>query len=492
MTNSKTSPKTRPQHRDDAVIAAHDYFARGLFETEFAEAIACPTCSPESDPARRQFERYFDRVVGPQLDAAGFRRSVHANPLAEEVAAAGPFLVAERIEDPALKTVLIYGHADTVAGMDENWDDGLAPFVLTRRDDRLYGRGAADNKVQHWIAIKALRLVLEAKGHLGFNVKLLLETGEETGSPGLREFCEANGGLLAADVLIASDGPRLKPDRPTIFTGARGAVNFELVADYRDGAHHSGNWGGLLKDPGTRLAHALATITDPRGRIEVPEWRPRNSLTDRVRELLAACEPLDDPDSRLPGEPSIDRDCCEPNLSPAERVFGWNSFAVLALDLGNPATPANAIAGRARAVCQLRFVVGTDQGDILPALRRHLDALGFKDIDLRADKDDVAMAATRVDPDNPWVGWARDSLALTTGKDPAILPNLGGSLPNDCFADTLGLTTIWIPHSYRGCNQHAPNEHILAPVVEEGLRMMTGLFCDLEDGPMAFRADFRA
>lgn len=469
--------------RDDAIAAAQDYFAGGGFETEFAEAIACPTCSPEKDPARKQFIRYFDKVVGAQLDAAGFHRQIFENPLSEEIAAAGPFLLAQRIEDPALRTVLIYGHADTVAGMDAAWADGLSPFTLTRRDDRLYGRGAADNKVQHWIAIKALRFVLETKGRLGFNVKLLLETGEETGSPGLREFCEANGDRLAADLFIASDGPRLKPDRPTIFTGARGAINFDLIADFRDGAHHSGNWGGLLKDPGTRLTHALAAITDPRGRIEIPEWRPQNSLTDRVRELLAACEPLDDPENNLPGEPAIDLDWGEQNLSPAERAFGWNSFAVLALELGDPVTPANAIAGKARAVCQLRFVVGTDPDDILPALRRHLDALGFKDIQVKADPDDVAMAATRVDPDNPWVGWARKSLALTTGKDPAILPNLGGSLPNDCFADVLGLTTIWIPHSYRGCNQHAPNEHLLAPVVEEGLRMMTGLFFDLEDGP---------
>ncbi len=474
---------TRQEARQTAVAKAHAYFVSGGFEEEFAEAIACPTCSPESDPARKQFQRYFDDIVGPQLAAMGFERSVYQNPLAGEVAAAGPFLVAQRIEDPALRTVLIYGHADTVAGMDADWDEGLTPFTLTRVGERLYGRGGADNKVQHWIAIKALRFVKETKGRLGFNVKLLLETGEETGSPGLRDFCERNRDLLAADVLIASDGPRLQPDRPTVFMGARGAANFELAADFRDGAHHSGNWGGLLKDPGTRLIHAIATLTGPRGQIEVPEWRPRNSLTDRVRELLAACEPLDDPAGRLPGEPEIDPDWGEPNLSPAERVFGWNSFAVLALELGDPQTPANAIAGKARAVCQLRFVVGTDQNDIVPAVRRHLDALGFSDIQVKMDADDVAMAATRVDPDSPWVGWARESLAATTGKSPAILPNLGGSLPNDCFSDVLGLPTIWVPHSYRGCSQHAPNEHLLAPLVDEGLQMMTGLFADLEAGP---------
>ena len=71
------------------------------------------------------------------------------------------------------------------------------------------------------------------------------------------------------------------------------------------------------------------------------------------------------------------------------------------------------------------------------------------------------------------------SIAATTGANPAILPNLGGSLPNDCFADVLGLPTIWVPHSYPACSQHAPDEHLLARVAREGLAIMTGLFWDL-------------
>jgi hypothetical protein len=89
------------------------------------------------------------------------------------------------------------------------------------------------------------------------------------------------------------------------------------------------------------------------------------------------------------------------------------------------------------------------------------------------------FAATRLDPNDPWVGWALASIAKTTAKKPALLPNLGGSLPNDVFADILGLPTVWVPHSYPACSQHAPNEHLLAPVVREGLLMMTGVFYDL-------------
>ena len=91
------------------------------------------------------------------------------------------------------------------------------------------------------------------------------------------------------------------------------------------------------------------------------------------------------------------------------------------------------------------------------------------------------FTATRLDPDNPWARFAIDSLQKTSGKKPAVLPNLGGSLPNDAFTDVLGLPTVWVPHSYGGCSQHAPDEHVLAPLMRDALRLMTGLFHDLAE-----------
>jgi len=92
--------------------------------------------------------------------------------------------------------------------------------------------------------------------------------------------------------------------------------------------------------------------------------------------------------------------------------------------------------------------------------------------------------ATRMDPDNPWARWAISSLERTCGQKPAFLPNLGGTIPNDAFSDILGLPTIWVPHSYGGCCQHAPDEHLLTPIVREGLQIMAGLFWNLvEDAP---------
>jgi len=411
--------------------------------------------------------RYLADEIGPCVADLGFAWEVWPNP----VAGAPPMLFAQRIEDAALPTVLMYGHGDVVAGYDSQWSAGRSPWNVDVAGKRWYGRGTADNKGQHTINLAALGCLLEARGRLGFNAKVLIEMGEEVGSPGLRKVCEARARELEADVLIASDGPRLRSDRPTIFLGSRGALNFDLAVSLRDGAHHSGNWGGLLANPGTILANAIASLVDARGRILVPALRPA-AIPESVRRALATIEPGE------PDGPAIDPNWGEPGLTPAERVFGWNALEVLAFRTGNPERPVNAIPPRATAHLQMRFVAGCDWRTFIPAIRAHLEANCFAQVDVRAS-DSEPMAATRLDPDHAWVRWASASIAATTGALPAVLPNLGGSLPNDCFADVLGLPTIWVPHSYPACSQHAPDEHLLADVAREGLQIMTGLFWDL-------------
>ena len=454
--------------RDEAIRSIERYFDEGRFLEDLGRRVAIPTESQNPDRAASLAE-YLDKEMCGSLERLGFECAVFPNPAPNR----GPFLIGSRIEDPSLPTVFTYGHADVIRGQDASWREGLAPWRVTVEGDRIYGRGTADNKGQHTINLAALDAVMRARGgKLGFNLKILLETGEEVGSPGLKQFCEAHKGELRADVLIASDGPRLQPQQPTLYMGTRGAMNFEMTADFRPGGHHSGNWGGLISNPGIVLAHAIASITDARGSIRVPEWRP-TTLTDSVRRALKGLEI-----SGGENGPDVEPEWGEPDLTPAERVFGWNSFEVLAFTAGNPDRPVNAIPPSAKAYCQLRFVVGIAPRDILPALRRHLDRHGFQKVSVKPSREEC-LPATRLDPDHPWVQWAAASLQRTTGKKPAVLPNLGGSLPNDVFADTLGLPTVWVPHSYASCSQHAPNEHLLAPVAKEGLRIMTGLWWDL-------------
>jgi len=295
--------------RAAAIARAHTYFDSGEFLVDLRRRVAIPSTSrePERAPALR---RYLEDEMVPSLAPLGFTSRILDNP------SGPPFLVAERKEEDAAFTVLIYGHGDTVRGLDDLWRAGLSPWVLTIEGERLYGRGTADNKGQHSVNIAALAVVLAERGRLGFNTKILIEMGEEVGSAGLRELCLAQkDDLLRADLLIASDGPRAAPDRPTLFLGARGSHPIELVVDLREGGHHSGNWGGLLANPGIILAHALACITDARGTIRVPEWRP--PLPATVRRVLAGVEVEGGGNG-----PSIDYDWGEAELTPAERVFG--------------------------------------------------------------------------------------------------------------------------------------------------------------------------
>ncbi len=457
--------------RQQAVSSATAFFDRGDFFNLLAQRITFQTDSRRTDKTD-ELRRYLTGALIPYLTGLDFTCRIVENPAAPAL----PFLIASRQESPQLPTILIYGHGDTVPGMEKDWDEGLSPWELTQSGDRWYGRGAADNKGQHSINLAALEILLKEEGNLGFNVKVLIEMGEEAGSPGLHDICLQERKSLAADVLIASDGPRIDPSTPTIFGGSRGAFDFDLVLTLREGGHHSGNWGGLLANPGIILSHALASMVDRNGRIRIPALRP-GTIPEDIRKALARLTITGE------GGPDIDKNWGEPGLTPAEKVYGWNTLEVLAFTCGNPDAPVNAIPPDARARCHIRFTADMDPATFIPAIRKHLDDSGLYDIQIHPMQNNYGTA-TRMSPDNPWVKFTTSSFEKTLGqlkapREVAFLPNLGGTLPNDAFSDILGLPTVWVPHSYGGCSQHAPNEHLLEPLVREGLQLMTGLFWDL-------------
>ncbi len=452
--------------RRQAIDRALAHYDSGRLLDDLERRVAFRTES--QNPARADaMLAYLTEEIAPTLTRLGFTCRIAANPAAERA----PFLIAERIEDRALPTVLTYGHGDVVRGYDEQWRAGLDPWHVVVDGDRWYGRGCADNKGQHSVNFAALAAAIDARqGKLGYNVKVIFEMGEEIGSPGLDEICTREREALAADVFIASDGPRVNAERPTVFLGSRGGVNFDLTVDLREGAHHSGNWGGVLRNPAIVLAHAIASLVDKNGAIAVEGLRPP-PISNAVRRALADIELGGDDNA-----PAIDPDWGEPGLTPTERVIAWNALEVLAFKAGNPDAPVNAIPPVARATCQLRYVVGTDSDHAAEYLTEHLARAGFPHVQVSVTR---IATATRLDPQDPWVDWMLSSISTTIDKKPALLPNLGGTVPNDVFADTLGLPTIWVPHSYPACSQHAPNEHLLGSVAREALGVMAGIWWDL-------------
>lgn len=452
--------------RETVIAAALKVLDSGRFQADLARRVAMPTVSRE-EAHKPDLQAYIDQELVPVFDRLGF-----ATHIFRRDAAPGAFLLATQIEDPALPTVLMYGHGDVVTGVPEKWSPGLSPFQMTERDGRWYGRGTADNKGQHSVNLAALEAVITVNGKLGFNLKYLMEMGEEYGSPALAELCAEEAGAFAADMLIASDGPRIGLNQPTIFLGARGGMNIHLEVVARDGYHHSGNWGGLLANPGVELAHAIAALIGPTGECLVPELTP-GTIPDDVRAALSRCTI-----ETAPGDPELDEWWGAPGLTQAERVYGWSTLEVMEIEVGNIAKPLYAIPPWARARLQLRHPVGVDTDAVLPAVRARLDAAGLQRVKI-VPATDAAFPASRSALDNEWVRFVAASMQRTMGKPPVILPNLGGSLPNTIFTDTLGLPTIWVPHSYPGCGQHGADEHLPISIVREGLAIMAGIFWDL-------------
>lgn len=216
---------------------------------------------------------------------------------------------------------------------------------------------------------------------------------EETGSLGLAEIAAANADALAADLFIGSDGPRVRADAPTIFLGSRGVLMSELVCDERAGSHHSGNWGGKLRNPATVLAAAIHDIVDENGIIQSDFMRP-GPIDEGVKQAIASL-----PDTEEAGSPAVDTTWGEPGLTPNERVFAWNTVEVIALEAGSPQHPVGAIPGKARAILQIRYVVGTDLGDFAQRPQNWLTSQGITGVDVVALE---GMPATRLAPRRPW------------------------------------------------------------------------------------------
>ncbi len=372
--------------------------------------------------------------------------------------ARGPFLLAERIEDAQARHRAWlrprrrhprprsrHGARGSRPGADRATATGST--AAASPTTRASTRSTSPRSRRCWSARQARlqRQVADRDGR-----------GDRLAGPA-RALRDAAQDLFAADVLIASDGPRLAAQRPTIFLGARGAVSFDLVDRRARGRPPLGQLGRAALQPGRS---ARARDRDDR-RPDGPDPHPRMGAGRHSRIRCGGRSPT----ARSSGGPARPGDRSRLGRArpdPAEQVFALVQLRDPRLSNRQSRNPVNAIPPRAWARCQLRFVVGIDPDEFLPALRRHLDRHGFPMVQIApVARRDFPRHPARPGPSVGALGGRLDPRSHD-GDKPAILPNLGGSLPNDIFSEILGLPTIWVPHSYPGCSQHAPNEHLPA------------------------------
>lgn len=181
-----------------------------------------------------------------------------------------PLVYAEKIIDPTKKTVLVYGHYDVMPVTPlELWDTN--PFEPVIKDGKIWARGADDDKGQSFMQAKAFEIMM-ATNTLPCNVKFIYEGEEEIGSPAIKEWIkeEKNKALLKADVIVVSDTDMVSADVPSITTGLRGLVKFEMRLTGPDHDLHSGDFGGTVANPINVLSQMIGTVLDAHGHITIP------------------------------------------------------------------------------------------------------------------------------------------------------------------------------------------------------------------------------
>ncbi|MCW3016602.1 MAG: putative peptidase [Solirubrobacterales bacterium] len=367
-------------------------------------------------------------------------------------------------------TILVYGHYDVQpADPFELWT--TPPFTPTVRDGAMFARGISDNKGPIFAALAGIGSTLAAEGRLACNVKVIVEGEEELRSDRLDALIDRRRDLLAADLLVNTDGAFLAPGQPSVPVGLRGMVAIELTLTTAAGDLHSGLFGGVVPNALHALTQLLATLRAPDGRVLVDGFYD-GVLPVPEAELAAwAALPLDDADIRAQAgvpalmggpEPStLERQWSQPTLD----LNGvWGGFQGQGVKTVIPAQ------GHAKLSC--RLVPGQRMDEVLARVITHLERHTRDGAQLRIVSTLEGTPPMVMPADHPAVTAARTALTAGFGRE-AVLCRLGVSVPvNEIVDRHLGIPAVQLASSSPTDAFHAPDEHFTLASFDAGVRTM--------------------
>ena len=418
----------------------------------------------------------------------------------------GPAVFGERRVSGATRTVLIYCHYDTKPIPLNGWlqpnpiepvfrrglaDDGapITPWSELGDDElggvRLYARGASDDKGPIWCHLNAIALMDAVAIAPTVNVKFIFDGEEEIGSPFFGAFTEKHRDLLAADLVIVTDGPKHASGRPTISGGARGVmkIEFEIETARRD--LHSGNFAS--PNPAWKLNGLLSSMATPDG-VPLIEGFEEDVVAPTAGERKMMAElPLDLPALEKELGVKLPTDYLD-------RVMFHPTLTIRGLHSGFVGKEANTIIPhKATVSIDIRMVKNQKWSKVYARVLDHIRGQGFTVIE-GADAplpDELRGKAVRV-VDKGGYDPAKTSLELPVsreviasverahgGERAVLMPTLGGSVPLFAFTDILALPTLVVPYANANNRQHSPNEHLRLDHLFQGVRTTAQLLTDL-------------
>jgi acetylornithine deacetylase/succinyl-diaminopimelate desuccinylase-like protein len=368
-----------------------------------------------------------------------------------------PVVYGDWLNAPGKPTILYYGHYD-VQPVDpvDLWT--TPPFEATVRDGEIYARGAADDKGQVFMHIKAVEAFLNRGGSLPLNIKFFIEGEEEVGSTHLDEFVRSHKQELSADVVVISDSPMFDRGIPSICYGLRGLAYFQIDLRGTKSDLHSGSFGGAVANPAFVLAQILAQMKDRSGKVRIP------GFYDDVRALSederAEWKRLPFNETRYRKELGAPKLFGESGYSTLERVWARPTFEVNGLLSGFTGAGAKTVLpALAMAKVSMRLVPDQNPDRIGDLFEAYLKKVAPKTVELKV---------TRMHGGKPWmtgfdnkyVRAAGRAIEQGFGKAP-VFNREGGSIPVvSTFQEELGVPSVLFGVGLPDENAHAPDEKL--------------------------------
>ncbi len=392
---------------------------------------------------------------------------------------AHPIVTADWLHaGPDAPTVLVYCHYD-VQPTDPLDEWIRPPFDPRHEEDRVYARGAGDDKGQLFMHLKAVEAWLATADRLPINLRFFFEGDEEVGSEPVEQFIAEHPELLSADLCVVSDGDTFDDEgTPSIGYGLRGIAYWEVRVSGPHQDLHSGQFGGGVDNPANVLVRMLSSLSDGAGRFAVPGFYDAvRELTDEERAAYAAL-PVDSEQQRqLIGVPAWGDG--ERGYPLIERLSSRPTFDINGIWGGYTGAGAKTIIPAwAAAKFSTRLVPDQDYRQIEHAVKRHLESIAPRTVSVEVKI--IHGGAPAITPlDHPAVELAARALESGFGKPP-LYTRSGGSIPVVAALDSqLGLKTVMVGFASPNGNFHAPNEWIPLRNVRDGLRSLVHLWAEL-------------
>ncbi|MEJ2220528.1 MAG: dipeptidase [Desulfobacterales bacterium] len=367
-----------------------------------------------------------------------------------------PVVYGDWLHAPDRPTVLIYGHFDTQP-VDplELWSQ--PPFAPAVKDDRVYARGASDDKGNMLAPILTVEALLSTESRLPVNLKFFFEGQEEIGSPQLPEFISANRQLLACDLIFSADGGQWDEDQPALMMGLRGLCNLQIDVRAARSDTHSGTFGGTIMNPIHALVRLLDTMHTPQGAVTVAGFYdavrpPGEAEQDQIDEI-----PFDEADYKA--ELGVDELFGEPGYSTYERAWIRPTLEVNGIWGGFQGEGVKTVLpSSAHAKISCRLVPDQDPAQILKLLAAHIEKHAPPGVKVAIDPNPSTADPFLIPFDHPGNQAAAKVLKALYGKAP-YYARMGGSIPVcGIFLKELGAYTVNFAFGLNDENVHGPDE----------------------------------